>query len=48
MLDQARCDYYVETDNLLDKDDDTPAFSGNEELRKECDSLLHDLVEKGS
>ncbi|XP_026728536.1 uncharacterized protein LOC113494413 [Trichoplusia ni] len=46
VLDQARCDYYVETDNLLDKDDDTPAFSGNEELRKECDSLLHDHVEK--
>ncbi|CAH0597072.1 unnamed protein product [Chrysodeixis includens] len=48
VLDQARCDYYVETDSLLEKDDDTPAFSGNEELRKDVDSLIYDLVEKAA
>ncbi|KAH9629941.1 hypothetical protein HF086_017456 [Spodoptera exigua] len=46
-LEQSRCDYYKEVDSWLPKDDDEPGTADNQELKREVDDLMFDLVDKG-
>ncbi|PZC77575.1 hypothetical protein B5X24_HaOG203198 [Helicoverpa armigera] len=46
-LDQARCDYYAEAEEVLKEDEEDPGGEADPAMRKEVDDLMFDLVAKG-